>query len=74
MESAHTQLMVTDILTPVQYYDGVHRENPETQAIKQLMVAVLANRALLPNLRQRPEPRRAPDVRRCRMVAFGPQQ
>ena len=43
MESAHTQLMVTDILTPVQYYDGVHRDNPETQAIKRLMVAVLAD-------------------------------
>jgi hypothetical protein len=42
-ESAHAQLMVPDILTPVQYYDGVHRDNPETQAIKQLMVAVLAD-------------------------------
>jgi hypothetical protein len=31
------------ILTPVQYYDGVHRDNPETQAIKRLMVAVLAD-------------------------------
>jgi hypothetical protein len=43
MEEAHAQLMVPDILTPVQYYDGVHRDNPETQAIKRLMVAVLAD-------------------------------
>ena len=42
-ESAQAQLMVPDSLTPVQYYDRVHRENPETQAIKRLMVAVLAD-------------------------------
>ncbi len=42
-ESAHAQLMIPDILTPVQYYDGVHRDNPETQAIKRLMCAVLAD-------------------------------
>jgi hypothetical protein len=42
-ESAQAQLMVPDSLTPLQDYDGVHRENPETQAIKQLMVAVLAD-------------------------------
>jgi hypothetical protein len=42
-ESAHAQLMVPDILTPVQYYDGVHRDHPETQAIKRLMFAVLAD-------------------------------
>jgi hypothetical protein len=40
-ESAHARLMVPDILTPVQYYDGAHRDNPE--AIKRLMVAVLAD-------------------------------
>jgi hypothetical protein len=27
----------------VQYYDRAHRDNPETQAIKRLMVAVLAD-------------------------------
>ena len=42
-ESAHTQLMVPDILMPVQYYDGMRRDNPETQAIKRLMFAVLAD-------------------------------
>ena len=42
-ESAQAQLMVPDSLTSLQYYDGVRRENPETQAIKQLMVAVLAD-------------------------------
>jgi hypothetical protein len=42
-ESAHPQLMVPDILMPVQYYDGMCRDNPETQAIKRLMFAVLAD-------------------------------
>jgi len=42
-ESAHAQLMVPDILMPVQYYDGMRRGNPETQAIKRLMFAVLAD-------------------------------
>ena len=42
-ESAHARLMVPDILTPAQYYDGARRDNPETQAIKRLMVAVLAD-------------------------------
>jgi hypothetical protein len=28
---------------PVQYYDGRRRDNPETQAIKRLMFAVLAD-------------------------------
>ena len=42
-ESDHAQLMVPDILTPVQYYDGMRRDNPETQAIKRLMFAVLAD-------------------------------
>jgi hypothetical protein len=42
-ESAHKQLMVPDILMPVQYYDGMRRDNPETQAVKRLMFAVLAD-------------------------------
>jgi hypothetical protein len=42
-ESAHAQLMVPDILMPVQYYDGMRRDNLETQAIKRLMFAVLAD-------------------------------
>ena len=42
-ESAHPQLTVPDILMPVQYYDGRRRDNPETQAIKRLMFAVLAD-------------------------------
>ena len=32
---------IPDILTPVQYYEGAHRDDPETQAIKRLMFAVL---------------------------------
>ena len=42
-ESAHDQLMVPDILMPVQYYDGMRRDNPETQAVKRLMFVVLAD-------------------------------
>ena len=42
-ESAPVQLMVPDIPMPVQYYDGMRRDNPETQAIKRLMFAVLAD-------------------------------
>ena len=42
-ESAHEQLMVPDVLMPVQYYNGMRRDNPETQAVKRLMFAVLAD-------------------------------
>ena len=42
-ESAHPQIMVPDILMPVQYYDGMRRDDPETQAVKRLMFAVLAD-------------------------------
>src|ERR1700757_2283684 len=42
-ESEHAQLTVPDILMPVQYYDGMRKGNPETQAIKRLMFAVLAD-------------------------------
>ena len=40
-ESDHAQLMVPDILTPVQYYDGMRRDDLATGAIKRLMLAVL---------------------------------
>lgn len=42
-ESAPTQLLIPDIMTPAQYYEGVHRDDPETQGIKRLMFAVLAD-------------------------------
>ena len=42
-ESALAQLGVSDILMPAQYYDALRRDNPETQAIKRLMFAVLAD-------------------------------
>jgi hypothetical protein len=42
-ESGHPQIMVPDILMPVQYYDGMRRDDPETQAVKRLMFAVLAD-------------------------------
>ena len=42
-ESAHTQTMIPDILMPAQYYHGIRRDNHETQAIKRLMFAVLAD-------------------------------
>jgi hypothetical protein len=34
---------IPDTLTPAQYYDGAHRDDPETQAIKRLMLAVLTD-------------------------------
>jgi hypothetical protein len=40
-ESDHAQLMVPDILTPVQYYDGMRRDDLATGAIERLMLAVL---------------------------------
>src|SRR5262249_28027598 len=42
-ESALAQVGASDVLMPVQYYDGAHRDDPETQAIKRLMFAVLAD-------------------------------
>jgi hypothetical protein len=42
-ESARAHPMAPDILTLPQYYDGMHRDNPETYAIKRLMFAVLAD-------------------------------
>jgi len=40
-ESTQAELLIPDIPTPAQYYDGLRRDNPETQAIKRLMLAVL---------------------------------
>jgi len=34
---------VPDILTPGQYYEGAHQDDPETQGIKRLMLAVLTD-------------------------------
>jgi hypothetical protein len=42
-EGILAQMMVPDILTPAQYYDGVQRDDPGTQAIKRLLSAVLAD-------------------------------
>jgi hypothetical protein len=33
----------SDIVTPAQYYDGAHRDDAETQAIKRLLLAVLTD-------------------------------
>ena len=40
-ESSLAQLAIPDVLTPVQYYDGVRTQHPETNAMKRLMLAVL---------------------------------
>jgi hypothetical protein len=37
------RFMIPDILTPGQYYDRVHRDDHETQAVKRLMLAVLSD-------------------------------
>ena len=34
-------LTIPDVLTPVQYYEGVRTQHPETRAMKRLMLAVL---------------------------------
>ena len=40
-ESALARSMVPDALMPGQYYEGVRRDDPATEAIKRLMLAVL---------------------------------
>jgi hypothetical protein len=40
-ENVRARLMVPDAPTPGQYFEGVHRDNPATGAIKRLMSAVL---------------------------------
>jgi hypothetical protein len=42
-DSTQAELLIPDILTSAQYYDGLRRDNPETQAIKRLMLAVLVD-------------------------------
>jgi hypothetical protein len=37
------RFLTPDILTPGQYYDRVHRDDHETQAVKRLMLAVLSD-------------------------------
>jgi hypothetical protein len=40
-ESVLTRLLVPDALMPGQYYEGARRDDPATEAIKRLMLAVL---------------------------------
>jgi hypothetical protein len=40
-ESTIARLTIPDVLTPVQYYEGVRAQHPETHAMKRLMLAVL---------------------------------
>lgn len=40
-ESSLARLMIPDLLTPEQYYGGVRTQDPATEAIKRLMLAVL---------------------------------
>jgi hypothetical protein len=40
-ESSLARLMIPDVLTPAQYYDGARTRYPETHAMKRLMLAVL---------------------------------
>ena len=40
-ESTIARLTIPDVLTPVQYYEGVRAQHPGTHAMKRLMLAVL---------------------------------
>jgi hypothetical protein len=40
-ESSLARLTIPDVLMPVQYYEGVRAQRPETHAMKRLMLAVL---------------------------------
>jgi hypothetical protein len=40
-ESTIARLTIPDVLTPVQFYEGVRAQHPETHAMKRLMLAVL---------------------------------
>jgi hypothetical protein len=40
-ESSLARLKIPDVLTPAQYYDGIPTQNPEANAMKRLMLAVL---------------------------------
>lgn len=41
--NAFARFVIPDVLTPGQYYDRVHRDDHETQAVKRLMLAVLSD-------------------------------
>jgi hypothetical protein len=40
-ESTIARLTIPDVLTPVQFYEGVRAQHPETRAVQRLMLAVL---------------------------------
>lgn len=40
-ESSLARLTIPDVLTPVQYYEGVRTQHPETHGMKRLLLAVL---------------------------------
>ena len=42
-EKILARLMAPDMMTPCQYHDSVHRDEPETHAIKRLMYALLSD-------------------------------
>jgi hypothetical protein len=42
-DSAFARFVVPAVLTPGQYYEGVHRDDHETQAVKRLTLAVLSD-------------------------------
>jgi hypothetical protein len=42
-DSAFARFVVPAVLTPSQYYDGVHRDDHETQSLKRLMLASLSD-------------------------------
>lgn len=42
-DNAFARFVIPDVLTPGQYYDRVHRDDHETQAVKRLMLAVLSD-------------------------------
>ena len=42
-DSDFARFVVPAVLTAGQYYDGVHRDDHETQAVKRLMLAVLSD-------------------------------
>jgi hypothetical protein len=43
VNDAFARFVIPDVLTPGQYYDRVHRDDHETQAVKRLMSAVLSD-------------------------------
>ena len=43
VENSFAEVVAPDILTPVQWYAGIRRENPRFHGTKQLMLAVLVD-------------------------------